>query len=94
MSALVWAPLRAGYGLGDPGQQGCWIGLAAKAAGQLVPAQVAIAICRRERPDVVLARISASTPRAGHGSWCPATGLPLIVHFRGAMLLKPLPASG
>jgi len=74
-------PLRLAYGLAI---------LASKVLDRLgcqrlaswIPAQVAIAICRRERPDVVLAEFGFHAVRVME--LVPATGLPLIVHFRGA----------
>ena len=50
--------------------------------GTWVPSQVAILICRRERPDVVLAEFGFHAVRIME--LVPATGLPLVVHFRGA----------
>jgi glycosyltransferase involved in cell wall biosynthesis len=47
-----------------------------------LPSRIAIAICRRERPDVVLAEFGFHAVRVM--DLVPATGLPLIVHFRGA----------
>ncbi len=51
-------------------------------AASWMPSRLAITICRRERPDVVLAEFGFHAVRIME--LVPATGLPLIVHFRGA----------
>jgi len=65
------------------------------AAGQLDSrAGWRIAICRRERPDVVLAPNSASTPCGSWRGWCRHRAAADSSHFpRGRCLLKPLPAA-
>jgi len=50
--------------------------------GTWIPSQVAIRICRHERPDVVMAEFGFHAVRIME--LVPATGLPLIVHFRGS----------
>jgi colanic acid/amylovoran biosynthesis glycosyltransferase len=51
-------------------------------AGTWLPSKVAVRICRAERPSVVLAEFGFHAVRIME--LVPATGLPLVVHFRGA----------
>ncbi|MFM7674864.1 MAG: glycosyltransferase [Synechococcus sp.] len=50
--------------------------------GTWLPSRVAIRICRSERPDVVLVEFGFHAVRVME--LVPATGLPLVVHFRGS----------
>lgn len=84
-------PLRLLYGLAILASKACHrlaLGLPPSLAetwerlGTWIPSQVAILICRHERPDVVMAEFGFHAVRVME--LVPATGLPLIVHFRGA----------
>lgn len=80
---LPWrgAPLRLAYGLAILLSKVLYrLGL--QRAGTWLPSQVAIRICRLERPSVVLAEFGFHAVRIME--LVPATGLPLLVHFRGA----------
>lgn len=74
-------PLRLAYGLAIVFSKVCerlgWLRLST-----WLPSRVAIAICRQERPQVVLAEFGFHAVRIME--LVPATGLPLVVHFRGA----------
>jgi colanic acid/amylovoran biosynthesis glycosyltransferase len=50
--------------------------------GTWIPSQVAIRICRRVRPQVVLVEFGFHAVRVME--LAPVTGLPLVVHFRGS----------
>lgn len=88
---LKGEPLRLLYGLAILASKACHrLALALPASlaeawerlGTWIPSQVAIRICRHERPDVVMAEFGFHAVRIME--LVPATGLPLIVHFRGA----------
>lgn len=73
-------PLRLGYGLAILASKLLYrIGW--QRLGTALPSAVATAICRHEKPDVVLAEFGFHAVRIME--LVPATGLPLIVHFRG-----------
>ncbi|QPN60702.1 glycosyltransferase [Synechococcus sp. CBW1002] len=81
-------PLRLAYGLAILVSKACYrlaalVPLEAlQRFGTWLPSQVAIRICRQERPDLVLAEFGFHAVRVME--LVPATGLPLIVHFRGS----------
>lgn len=80
---LPWrgSRLRLAYGLAILASKLLYrLGL--QRAGTWLPSQVAIRICRVERPSVVLAEFGFHAVRIME--LVPATGLPLLVHFRGA----------
>lgn len=78
---LFGSPLRLAYGLAVLSSKLLYrIGW--QSLGTWIPSQVAIWICRYERPSVVLAEFGFHAVRIME--LVPATGLPLIVHFRGA----------
>lgn len=80
---LPWGgpPLRLAYGLAILASKLLYrIGW--QRLGTALPSRVATAICRQEQPDVVLAEFGFHAVRIME--LVPATGLPLIVHFRGA----------
>jgi glycosyltransferase involved in cell wall biosynthesis len=74
-------PLRLAYGLAILASKALYrIGW--QRLGTWLPSRIAIHVCRREHPDVVLAEFGFHAVRIME--LVPATGLPLIVHFRGA----------
>ncbi|MCT0230402.1 glycosyltransferase [Synechococcus sp. CS-1324] len=84
-------PLRSAYGLSILFSKLCFrlapslpqaLGLAVQRLGSWLPSQLMIRICRVERPDLVLVEFGFHAVQVME--LVPATGLPLIVHFRGA----------
>ena len=84
-------PLRTAYGLSILFSKICFrmapvlpkgIGLAVQRLGSWLPSQLMIRICRIEQPDLVLVEFGFHAVQVME--LVPATGLPLIVHFRGA----------
>lgn len=80
---LPWRtqPLRLAYGLAILASKLLYR-LGWQRLGTWLPSQVAIRICRQERPTLVLAEFGFHAVRIME--LVPATGLPLVVHFRGA----------
>ena len=90
---IPWAgpPLRTAYGLSivvskalhrlAPTLPGCLAG-AVRRFGTWLPSLLVSRICRAEQPAVVLAEFGFHAVQIME--LVPATGLPLIVHFRGA----------
>ena len=90
---ILWRgpPVRTAYGLSILVSKALYrlaavlparLGDVLRRLGTWLPSQLMIRICRTERPDAVLAEFGFHAVQVME--LVPATGLPLIVHFRGA----------